>query len=452
MSNSTLRAKEFVSQLQYVEKLIGEKRLPDAARMLNTLAKTAPTDPRLFLLGSVLAEAANNPAGMLTAAQKAVELAPGWPPASIRLADVYAAQEQARMPMFYAAPGPAQLAVQTAEKAIFEATQDNSLNTDLLRRATVIALKCKQYPEALLWAEQASALAPEQPHLKHLLGEALSYNGQSERAIQIYSELLEKDPNNQAVLLDRLMAYINTAQTTLAQQDAKQLLTLDPNNESHIYYSAVAEGNTPSTLPSSLVAQIFDDYAPSFDQHLVGALKYTLPQDVAKMITAWYPDKKVDVLDLGCGTGLLGAALGPVDGVIVGVDLSSEMIEKAYRHNVYAQFNQVNVLDALQATPENHYDVITALDVLIYVGELSTVVPNALRILTAGGRFVFSCESASPEVKTFELQSSRRYAHQQDHVHQLLVSAGFKDIAIEQRSFRFEGGEPVQAFLVTAQK
>jgi predicted TPR repeat methyltransferase len=452
MSNSTLRAKEFVSQLQHVEKLIGEKRLPDAARMLNTLAKTAPTDPRLFLLGSVLAEAANNPSGMLTAAQKAVELAPGWPPATIRLADVYAAQEQARMPMLYAAPGPAQLAVQTAEKAIFEATQDNSLNTDLLRRATVIALKCKQYPEALLWAEQASALAPEQPHLKHLLGEALTYNGESERAIQIYSELLEKDPNKQAVLLDRLMAYINTAQTTLAQQDAKQLLTLDPHNETYIYYSAVADGNTPSTLPASVVKGIFDDYAPSFDQHLVGALKYTLPQDVAKMIMAWYPDKKVDVLDLGCGTGLLGACLGQVDGVIVGVDLSAEMIEKAYRHNVYAQFNQVNVLDALQATPENHYDVITALDVLNYVGDLSTVVPNAQRILTAGGRFVFSCESASPEVKTFELQSSVRYAHQQDHVHQLLVSAGFKDIAIEQRKLRLERSKPVQGFLVTARK
>ena len=77
MSSSTIRAQEFVSQLQYVEKLIGENRLTDAARMLNTLSKTAPADPRLFLLGSLMAEAANNPAGMLAAAQKAVDMVPG---------------------------------------------------------------------------------------------------------------------------------------------------------------------------------------------------------------------------------------------------------------------------------------------------------------------------------------------------------------------------------------
>jgi predicted TPR repeat methyltransferase len=452
MSSSTLRAQEFTSQLQYVEKLIGEKRLPDAARMLNTLAKTAPNDPRLFLLGSLLAEAANNQEGMLTAAKKAVELAPGWPVATLRLAGVYAAQEQARLPSFYESPGPAQLAVQTAEQAIFEATHDNSLSTDLLTRATVIALKCKQYPQALLWAEQASNMAPESAHLKHLLGEALAYNGQADEAIKIYSQLLENEPNNQAVLLDRAMAHINSGQTSLAQQDGQRLLTLDPSNETYLFYSTLAQDKTPTTLPASVVTRIFNDYAPAFDQHLVGALKYTLPQDVAKLITSWHPDKKVDVLDLGCGTGLLGLFLGQVDGVIVGVDLSGEMIEKAYLHNVYAQFNQVNVLDALKATGESQYDVITALDVLIYVGDLTTVIPNAHRILTLGGRFVFSCESASPDVKTFALESTQRYVHQQDHVHQLLVSAGFKDIIIERRTLRFEAGEPVAGFLVTAQK
>jgi predicted TPR repeat methyltransferase len=440
MSSSTLRAQEFTSQLQYVEKLIGENRLTDAARMLNTLAKTAPADPRLFLLGSLMAEAANNPAGMLAAAQKAVDMAPGWPVASIRLAGVYSAN------------GQADLAVQTAEHANFEATQDHTLNPEYQTRAAAIAVKCQHDPQAALWAEQASAMAPDSAQLKHLMAEALAYNGQFEQAIALYSALLEQDPNNTAVLLDRLLAYNSTNQPTLAQHDAKQLLELEPDNETYRYYADLIQGNTPATQPASVVTSLFNATAAKFDHHLVGTLQYTLPRDVAQMIMDWYPDKKLDLLDLGCGTGLLGASLGRVNGVIVGVDLSGEMIAQAYRHNVYAQFNQVNVLDALQATANSHYDVIAALDVLIYVGDLTPVIPNAHRILTTGGRFVFSCEAAPDTVETFALQSTQRYVHQQAHVEQLLADAGFQNIRIEACTLRYEAGEPVQGFVASAQK
>jgi predicted TPR repeat methyltransferase len=119
---------------------------------------------------------------------------------------------------------------------------------------------------------------------------------------------------------------------------------------------------------------------------------------------------------------------------------------------VYAQFNQVNVLDALQATPGSHYDVIAALDVLIYVGDLTPVIPNAHRILTSGGRFVFSCEAAPDTVETFALQSTQRFVHQQTHVEELLAAAGFKDILIDACTLRYEAGEPVQGFVASAQK
>lgn len=440
MSSSNLRAQEFVSQLQYVEKLIGENRLSDAARMLNTLSKTAPADPRLFLLGSLMAEAANNPEGMLKSAKKAVELAPGWPVASIRLAGVYSAQ------------GQTQLAVETAEQAIFEATQDNSLNIEYLTRAAAIAINCQHYPQAALWAEQASGLAPENKQLKHMLAAALAYNHQYDQAIELYSSLLEIEPGKVPVLHDRMLAYNNTQQTELARQDAAQLLALEPDNETYSYYNAMLKGETPPTQPASVVTHLFNTTANHFDHHLVGRLQYTLPQDVAKMIIGWYPDKKLDLLDLGCGTGLLGASLGRVNGVIVGVDLSGAMIEKARQHNVYAQFNQVNVLDALHHTPENHYDVITALDVLIYVGDLTFVIPNVLRILTAGGRFVFSCEAATSDVETFTLLGTQRYAHQETHVQELLDSVGFQEIQIQSRDLRMEAGEPVKGFVVSARK
>ena len=69
-----------------------------------------------------------------------------------------------------------------------------------------------------------------------------------------------------------------------------------------------------------MVRSMYDGFAELYDQHLVAGLKYKLPREVARMITERYPDRKLNVLDLGCGTGLLGACLGRIEGALVGVD------------------------------------------------------------------------------------------------------------------------------------
>ena len=96
------------------------------------------------------------------------------------------------------------------------------------------------------------------------------------------------------------------------------------------------------------------------------------------------PDRRFNVLDLGCGTGLLGVYLGRLHGHLIGVDLSEKMIEQAARHGVYSRFHHVNILDALRDTPADHYEVITCLDALVYVGDLAPVIPNVLRCRRGG--------------------------------------------------------------------
>lgn len=440
MNSTKPHADLFTSQLRNVEQLISQNRLQEAADRLNNLGKSAPNDPRLFLLASLMAQAANNSGGMLAAAIKAVDFSPGWSVASIRLAEVQLTLNDVS------------LALQTAERAVKEATSEGTLNAEFLSKATTIAIRCQQFSKAINWAEQASKFAPGNANLKHRLGEAKAYCGEFQQAIDIYSDLLKSDSHNEALLLDRLLAFLNIKNKEMAQIDSSHLLSLDPLNTTYQYYDALIKGETPNSLPEQVVRSLFDSSAANFDKHLVTTLNYTLPHYVAQKILAWYPDKKLDLLDLGCGTGLLGAYLGRMNGVIVGVDLSSEMINKAHQHHVYAQFNQVNILDALKETQANYYDVITALDVLIYVGDLEPVIPNAHRILTSGGRFIFSCESASKEVKSFSLQDTQRYVHNEDYVHKLLISVGFKDIQFEEQSIRLEAGQPVQGFVVTVRK
>ena len=197
---------------------------------------------------------------------------------------------------------------------------------------------------------------------------------------------------------------------------------------------------------------LFDGLAEVYDQHTVRGLRYQLPKIVADKILARYPDKHLNVLDLGCGTGLLGVCLGRIDGFLIGVDVSTKMIEQAHRHRVYDRFHTVNLLDALRETPGDIYEVITALDVFIYTGELGETIPNAHRILLPAGDFYFSCEAAPEEGTDLVLQSNGRYAHKRSHVQALCRQAGFESVEIEDLTLRYEGGEPVQGFLVKARK
>ncbi len=443
MNRPFSNSKQYLAQLKSIEQHINQNQLQEAALQLNLLAKNSSQDPRLFLLGSRLAEASGNPDGMLVAARKAHQLAPQWPVATIHLAAVLASRDEADEAMSMAEQAVKQVAEQAAQA-------DNG--TELLIKAAAVARRLNRQPQALQWLRQAEQASPDDLDIRYQIGLTLTYSGEPASAIAIFTDLLLQRPDSAALLSARMQACLGAQQTAQAIRDGETLLAMDPANEEYQFFLDVARGQTPETMPGTVVSGLFSGLAAGFDQHTVVQLQYQLPREVAQMISQWHPDRRGDVLDLGCGTGLLGASLGPIEGVLVGVDLSGDMIAQAAQHRVYDRFHQVNLLDALQATPENLYHVITALDVLIYVGNLDAVIPNAYRVLLPDGRFVFSCESGTDGEADYVLQSNYRYAHQRRYVQRLLEAAGFEEIAIEDRVLRYEAGQPVQGFLVNARK
>jgi len=431
---------QFVAQLKRIEQAISKTQLQLATQLLNQLAPTASHDPRLFLLGSRVAEVAGNAQGMLDAARKAHQLEPQWPVASARLADVLASR------------GEAQQALTMAGLAMNQAVTQNTLDVELLSKAVIMARRFRQHALALQWLRESERFFPQDMSHKRQIALCLADGGDFESALTELSTLLLARPGDPVLLADRLRIAVRAGQTAQAKADGEALLALDPGNEEWAFYLSVARGETPPTQPGVMVTALFDDYAARFDREMVVQLKYKLPRDVAAMIDEWYPSKEVDVLDLGCGTGLLGVCLGSIKGALVGVDLSEEMIAQAARHGVYHQFHRVNVLDALKATPDAEYSMITALDVFTYVGDLNPVIGNAHRILTPGGRFVFSCEESAESDADYFLQGAFRYQHQRSYVQRLLDKAGFQDIHIEDRVLRYEADAPVRGFLVVARK
>lgn len=440
MTKPYSHTEQYIAQLKRIEQDISDNRLQQATQQLNLLAKTSSHDPRLFLLGSRLAEAAGNADGMLVAARKAHDLAPQWPVATIHLAEVLASRGEPRE------------AIATAGVALQQAIAQSKPDADLVFKAVTMARRFNQHDLALQWLRQVEKVSPDDANIRRQIAGSLADSGDYQNAIAAFTELLAARPGNVVLLNDRMRTLIRAGQLEQAIVDGEALVAAEPGNEAYQFYLDVARGQTPQTQPSSVVIELFGAYAARFDRELVVLLKYKLPRQVAEMIHQWHPDRKGDILDLGCGTGLLGVCLGPLDGVLVGVDLSAEMIAQAVRHGVYDKFHQVNLLAALQATPDAQYHVITALDVLIYVGDLKPVIGNAHRILLPGGRLVFSCESGAKGVGDYTLQPTLRFTHQRGYVERLLKEAGFEEVRIEDQTLRYEADQPVQGFLVVARK
>ena len=101
---------------------------------------------------------------------------------------------------------------------------------------------------------------------------------------------------------------------------------------------------------------LYRDWASSYDQHLVQDSGYVAPTVIAQMLSVAEVDHNVRVLDVGCGSGLVGACLSKLGFIhLDGLDFSSEMLEKARRKGVYRELIQANLnepLDFIQSTYE----------------------------------------------------------------------------------------------------
>lgn len=420
-----------------VERLIKAGRLQQAAGLLNQLQTRVIGDPRVYMMGTQLAEAAGQPAGALKAARHAVKIAPQFAPAVLNLALLLARQNQ-----FQEAAEQAQQAVALAPGHL--PTLQGAI--DIAHRAGYAALALEFLPHAI------ELSAPRNQAFKRQMAHDLAALGRNAEAIKLFDELLQADGQDQASLQGRARAALAAGDSAAAQRDWDALVALDPANEDYRFNREVAHGHTPATLPDSVPRALFDEMAGVFDAHLVKNLGYQLPKQVAEWALAKHPTREFNVLDLGCGTGLLGACLGPLNGYIIGVDLSTKMIEQAARHNVYYRFHQVGVLDALKGTPENLYELVAALDVFTYIGDLSQAIPDAHRVSKPGGHFIFSCERALETEADWLLRPTQRYAHKQSHIEALCQSAGFAEVAVQDTTIRYEGDQPINGFLVTARK
>ena len=105
----------------------------------------------------------------------------------------------------------------------------------------------------------------------------------------------------------------------------------------------------------------------------------------------------LNVLDVGCGGGILSEGLAGLDAKVTGLDLSSQAIEAAKNHAGKNSFaNPINYklisIEEFASDPQNSqkFDVITCMELLEHVPDPSSIILSIKKLLKPGGKVFLS--------------------------------------------------------------
>jgi predicted TPR repeat methyltransferase len=287
---------------------------------------------------------------------------------------------------------------------------------------------------------------------------ALAAHGRLAAAEAAYRELLAREPHHLSALRALAIACKHQGLHDEAESlEARALLSeahwlgvpaAQQQTAADYFRAARGACATPAAAPAALIGAQFDRYAATYDQHLA-SLAFRVPEVLAQALTPWLVERRrSDVCDLGCGTGLLGARLRAHAGRLTGVDLSAGMIDAARAKNVYDELAVDEAVGWLDGR-DRVFDLVVASDVLPYIGDLSGLFAAVSAALRPGGRFACTGEAGSGE--TYELRTSRRFAHGREYLRSCAERAGLSVVMLAETCGRLEAGEPVPMHLLVAQ-
>jgi predicted TPR repeat methyltransferase len=302
---------------------------------------------------------------------------------------------------------------------------------------------------------KAIEIDPLHAEARYNMGNLLSGMGRVKEAITCYCKALTLRPDHAESKKMLGIAYYMTGQIDAAAEVFRLWLAEEPDNPvaKHLY-AASSGRDVPPRASNAYVESTFDSFADSFDAKL-GKLSYHAPQLVADAVAAARvtAESRQVALDAGCGTGLCGPLLAPYVSRLIGVDLSSRMLDKARARGVYDELARAELSDYLTKNPAA-FDLIVSADTLCYFGPLEAVLRSAHAALRPEGLLVFTVEEAPADETAggYRINPHGRYSHCRAYIDRVVLQAGFAVAAIEAAKLRMEGGSAVDGLVVTARR
>lgn len=167
-------------------------------------------------------------------------------------------------------------------------------------------------------------------------------------------------------------------------------LLLTPEDEDEIaLLLATVGGALPERTSVRQIERIYASKAEQWDQGARGAHSYQAHRLVATALQECRNEPVGKLVDLGCGTGLVGELLRDRTERLIGVDVSEPMLAQARQKEIYDQLDRADLQVWLGSHPASS-DAIVCAAALIHFGDLDAVFSGAASCLREGGLFAFT--------------------------------------------------------------
>jgi len=117
--------------------------------------------------------------------------------------------------------------------------------------------------------------------------------------------------------------------------------------------------------------------------------------------------KEKQVLDVGCGGGILSDAMARTGAMVTGIDLASKSLKVAQLHALESQTPNVSYrevsAEALAAESPAQFEVVTCMEMLEHVPDPASIVKACATLVKPGGWVFFSTLNRNPKSFLFAI-------------------------------------------------
>ena len=250
--------------------------------------------------------------------------------------------------------------------------------------------------------------------------------------------------------------------TKAAEEHLRSYLTFDRADSmgARLLLASFGAEALPAQASDAFVRDLYAKRAAFWDRTAAAEHPYRgarLVADAARRVLGEKSD--ADILDAGCGTGLVGALLRPHVRRIDGVDLSPPMIEAAAQKGVYETLAEGDLAAFMQLHP-GAYDAVLSAATLIHFGDLRPVFDAAHAALRPGGAFVFTAFPHDGETPSSGfavapitgLAYGGCYAHGPTYIARTAEAADFSVASIDRDTHEHHKGQPVTGLVVSLRR
>lgn len=344
----------------------------------------------------------------------------------------------------------------TAAALIGQAIAVSSVIPNFHYNLGIVLKAAGRLEEAAASYQRALALKPDYAEAHNNLGNVWKALGRREDARASFTRALQLQPGNADTHYNLGVLASELGSPDLAVTHFRDCLAADPDDRwgARLLLAHLGAGDAPQRTSQAQLLSLYEVRARFWDQEK----SYFGAALVADGLRRHIGAARLDILDIGCGTGLVGAQVRDLANRLDGADISPAMLEKADAKGAYDHLFRAD-LAPFMTQRANGYDAVLAAATLIHFGDLTPLFQAVSRTLRGCGLFVFTLFPLENAVADYAVAASAQLAqsgcfrHSAGYVKRLAAATGFAVLALENAIHEHdENGNPVPGLLVVLRR